>query len=208
MSIDKIICFGKNYDDHMRELGDKPVEQPVIFLKPPSVLRQVSDWNQELALHLTNEETHYECELVIRISEGGYQMTPQAAQQAIDACTIGLDMTLRKQQAELKKNGHPWTTAKVFPDAAVIGPWINLKDLPNYLEEEFRFILNGELKQKSKGKFMRYAPAELVAYASQHFPLCAGDILFTGTPAGVGAVAKNTKASVEFAGFCYYVRWE
>ena len=199
MSIDKVICFGKNYDDHMHELGDKPVEQPVIFLKPPSVLRQIEHWGETISLQLTDEETHYECELVVRIAQD---------KKTIDACTIGLDMTLRKRQAQIKKDGHPWTLAKVFPDAAVIGPWIKIEDLSNYLNEEFSFTLDNELKQKSSGKVMRFLPSELLSYASQHFPLCAGDILFTGTPAGVGSVYKNAKADVNFAGFTYSVRWK
>jgi 2-keto-4-pentenoate hydratase/2-oxohepta-3-ene-1,7-dioic acid hydratase in catechol pathway len=199
MSIDKIICFGKNYDDHMLELGGKPVEQPVIFLKPPSVLRQVPHWDETLSLRLINEEAHYECELVVRIGQD---------KQTIDACTVGLDMTLRKRQAHIKQDGHPWTLAKVFPDAAIIGPWIRIEDLPDYLDEEFSFTLDNELKQKSSGKSMRVLPSELVRYASQHFPICLGDILFTGTPAGVGPVYKNAKADVRFAGFGYTVRWE
>lgn len=199
MLFDKIICFGKNYDDHMQELGDKTVEEPVIFLKPPSVLRQVANWNQRLSLQLTGEETHYECELVVRIAED---------RQCIDACTVGLDMTLRNRQIQLKKDGHPWTLAKVFCDSAVIGPWIKIEDLPHYLDEEFSLTLNGELKQKSKGKQMRFSPSELLAYASKHFPLCAGDIIFTGTPAGVGAVVKNAKADVKLASFAYTVKWE
>src|SRR3990167_8948738 len=121
--MDKIICFGKNYLDHQVELGDKKVDKPIIFLKPPSILRQCSAWEQESHLSLTPKETHYECELVLKLKQGGYQLSLGEAAQIIGWYTVGLDMTLRKLQLQLKNAGHPWTTAKVFKDSGVIGPW-------------------------------------------------------------------------------------
>ena len=204
--MDKIVCFGKNYRDHMNELGDAPVDKPVIFLKPPSVLKQCREWGETLPVVLTENETHYECELVLRMSRDAYQISTEEAADAIDAYTIGLDMTLRQTQAILKKNGHPWTIAKVFPDAAIIGHWIECKDF-SFLELPFQFTLDGVIKQSSYGKDMLFKPAELISYASQFFPLCKGDILFTGTPAGVGPVQNGSMGIVKIGEAQYGVQW-
>lgn len=205
--MDKVVCFGKNYQDHMLELGDAPVAAPVIFLKPPSVLRQCLSWNDSLSVHLSNRETHYECELVFRLKCGGYQMTKAQAANAIDAYTIGLDMTLRLEQDKLKKAGHPWTTSKVFPDSCIIGPWIETSNL-DFVDLEFEFILDGVLRQRSSGRQMLFSPTELIAYASNFFPLCAGDVLFTGTPAGVGIVNKGSVAVLNLDKYKYKVKWD
>ena len=205
--MDKIVCFGKNYQEHMLELGDAPVDKPVIFLKPGSVLKQCNEWGSDIDVLLTEEETHFECELVIRLSKGGYKLSFEEASQCIDAYTIGLDMTLRKLQAGLKKNGHPWTTAKVFPDSAIIGPWIKTNHL-NFLDDKFRFVLDGKLCQQAQGKQMLFKPVELIQYASQHFPLCPGDILFTGTPSGVGQVNNGSKGKLSIADKYYNVNWK
>lgn len=207
LSIDKIICFGKNYQAHMQELGDAPVEKPVIFLKPASVLRQCKNWNDTLPLTLPQEELHYECEVVAQLTSGGYQLTRAQAQKALGFYTIGLDMTLRNVQSALKKAGHPWTLGKVFPEAAIIGPWlpVNLGEL-NHLD--FYLRQNNELKQKANTSQMLMPLVDLIVYASQHFPLCAGDILFTGTPAGVGPVIKDAVCEVGIESNKYFVQWK
>lgn len=204
--MDKIICFGKNYQDHMLELGDAPVTRPVIFLKPPSVLKQCQNWGEKLIVHVTNTEVSFECEVVIKLNKGGYKMTPKEASEVIGACTIGLDMTLRKEQAILKKNGHPWEISKIFPDSCLIGPWLDINNI-NFMEEEFKFTLNHALRQKSCGKNMLFKPNELISYASQFFPLCQDDIIFTGTPSGVGPINSNSTGILEIAEFKYTVEW-
>ncbi|MFN8769547.1 MAG: fumarylacetoacetate hydrolase family protein [Neisseriaceae bacterium] len=204
--MDKIVCFGKNYQDHILELGDKPVNEPVIFLKPYSVLKQCNNWGESINVILTEDETHYECELVIKLKNGGYNMSQIEAQQSIQAYTIGLDMTLRKKQVQLKFEGHPWAIAKVFPDSAIIGPWIETNDL-NFLELPFSFYLDGVIKQSSYGNEMLFKPIELIQYASRFFPLCAGDILFTGTPSGVGAVSNNSEGKLILGDHIYQVNW-
>ena len=205
--MDKIVCFGKNYQDHMQELGDKPVSAPVIFLKPSSILKQCKNWDETVNVVLTEKETHYECELVLRLKNGGYKMTLDQANSAIDAYTVGLDMTLRLEQTKLKANGHPWTVAKVFPDSCIIGPWIETKD-NKFMDDEFKFTLDQQLKQASLGQNMLFKPTDLIMYASSFFPLCAGDILFTGTPSGVGAVHDNSKGVLQIAKYQYTVAWK
>lgn len=196
--IDKVICFGKNYTDHMLELGDKPVTQPVIFLKPASIVKQAKSWSEKLVLAYSTDETiHYECELVLRLAKGGFKMTEQEASQAIKDYTIGLDMTYRDRQRKLKDNGHPWEISKIFPDSCVLAPWITPTIGDNYMLEPFYFSLNGELKQTGIANNMLFKPVELIKYASSIFPLCEGDIIFTGTPSGVGKVEFNATGTLE-----------
>lgn len=204
--MDKVICFGKNYQDHMLELGDAAVDKPVIFLKPPSVVHQCPAWGNNINVALTGSETHFECELVIKLCKGGYKLNAEEALEAIGSYTLGLDMTLRKEQALLKENRHPWTTSKVFPDAAIIGPWINVVNM-DFLDTEFTFTLDKLLKQKSCGKNMLFNPVELIVYASKHFALCEGDILFTGTPSGVGAVKEDSTGVLQIGQYHYGVNW-
>ena len=206
--MDKIICVGKNYMDHAKELGDAIVDKPVLFIKPKSILR-VAVEHEELSLVIPkiSSSLHYEAEIVLRLSKGGYQMDLKKAEKAIGAVSIGLDMTLRELQATQKKNGHPWTTSKVFPDSAVVGPWLRLSEFPNYLDEKFTFSLEDKVKQESFGKNMIMSPVECVSYISNFFPLVAGDLIFTGTPAGVGAVLNGQRGVLSYGSIRYSVLW-
>lgn len=205
---DKIICFGKNYADHIHELGDQAVTKPVIFIKPLSILRECKKWGATLNILLPADEVHYEVELVVKLKQGGYQLSTTNAANTIGWYTIGLDMTKRLIQAQLKKAGHPWEIGKVFPDAAIIGPWLPLQNLEDLLNLSFSFSLNGEMRQQSRGQSMLFKPAELISYASQFFPLCEGDILFTGTPAGVGAVQNGSLGLLQLAEHHYQIKWQ
>ncbi len=210
MTIDKIICIGKNYKEHALELGDSVSEKPVIFLKPPSILKQINQWDEIInaTLPINHGDIHYECEIVLQLANDGYQMDLAQAEQTIHAVTLGLDMTLRNLQTTLKKNGHPWTVAKVFPDAAIIGPWIPHHDFINYLDNEFSLIINNQLRQHALGTQMIMKPAELLVYVSEYFPLCKGDIIFTGTPAGVGAISSGDIAKLCWKDKCFEVKWK
>ena len=192
--MDKIVCVGKNYLEHALELGDPVPEQPVLFLKPPSVLKRVHAWEEAVTLSLPEEDIHYEAEIVLALSKGGYRLSTEDALSCLGGVSLGLDMTLRTRQAKLKQAGHPWTTAKVFPDAALVGPVISLADFPGYLNEPFSFSLNGALKQRALGTEMGYSPIRLISYISHFFPLMPGDLIFTGTPAGVGSVKSGDQA--------------
>jgi 2-keto-4-pentenoate hydratase/2-oxohepta-3-ene-1,7-dioic acid hydratase in catechol pathway len=206
--MDKIVCIGKNYLDHAAELGDKIPEKPVIFLKPSSVLRAAVQ-NEELELSIPEDrgELHFETEIVLRLDRGGFKLDLKDAEKCIGAVTIGLDMTLRDLQATQKKNGHPWTTSKVFPDAAVVGPWIRVSEFPNYLDEPFSFMLNEEIKHQEVGSKMRLSPAEMISYISEFFPLSAGDVIFTGTPAGVAKINLGQKGILKYGDISYSVVW-
>lgn len=207
--MDKIVCLGKNYLDHAKELGDAVPEKPVIFLKPPSVLR-VASQGEELKLSIPKgvSSVHFETEIVLRIDKGGYCLSVNDAQKCIGAVAIGLDMTLRDLQMEQKKKGHPWTISKVFPDGAVVGPWSNVKEFPNYLQEKFTFSTENKIEQQDCADSMRMSPAECVAYASEFFHLLPGDLIFTGTPAGVGPILSQQKYCLRYLDKEYFVRWQ
>lgn len=208
--MDKIICLGKNYLDHAKEMGGKIPEKPVIFLKPPSVLRTVDHPDEPITLLIPHEagELHYEAEIVFRLDKGGYKLSVREAERLIGAVTLGLDMTLRTRQQQAKENGAPWTTSKVFVDSAVIGPWKRVSEFPDWLTQKFSFALDGVEKQQGFGKDMRLSPAECVSYISEFFPLVAGDIIFTGTPAGVGPVQNNSRGTLSWGGIRFNTVWK
>ena len=149
-----------NYLDHALELGDRVPEQPVLFLKPASVLKQATHWGERLLLDYPSDESHVqpECEIVLCMGCDSYRMTQDEAKEAISAITLGLDMTLRSTQSQLKKQGHPWTIAKVFKDAAVLGPWIPYELFPNYLEVSFELRVEEQIRQSAKGRDMMMLP--------------------------------------------------
>jgi 2-keto-4-pentenoate hydratase/2-oxohepta-3-ene-1,7-dioic acid hydratase in catechol pathway len=210
MPVDKIICAGKNYLDHAMELGDAVPEKPVLFLKPFSVAKQATSWNETLLADFPAEDSAVqpECEIVLRVAQDGFRMTPETARNAISAVTLGLDMTLRTRQTQLKKHGHPWTTAKVFKDAALLGPWIPCDSFENWLEQEFRLVIDGHVQQCAKGQDMMMNPENLLVYISQFFPLTKDDIIYTGTPAGVHSISKGTIAELRWGKYCYCVKWK
>ncbi len=211
--MDKVICIGKNYLEHAKELnkliGDAIPNKPVIFFKPPSVVKQVKG-SQKLQAELPKElgEVHHECEIALRVSRDCYKVSPEEAKKCFDAVTLGLDMTLRDLQAQLKKNGHPWEMGKVFKDAILLGQWVELSDFEDYLESDFELKINGQTKQKSNGTKMSLSPQECLSYASQYFEIKNGDILFTGTPEGVGPVKKGDLATVSWSNkLSFAVQW-
>jgi len=206
--MDKIICVGKNYLEHAKELGDAVPAKPVVFLKPASVLRQ-AEFKERLNLSIPTDRgsVHHECELVIQLKTGGFHLTHGEAERAIGAVTVGLDMTLRDEQAALKKAGSPWTVAKVFPDSGVIGSWVDISQFSNFLDEPFSLKVNGTLRQQGFARQMTLSPAACIAYLSENFPLCAGDIIFTGTPKGVNSVHPGDIGVLTFGPIEFSVLW-
>ncbi|MGB6977055.1 MAG: fumarylacetoacetate hydrolase family protein [Gammaproteobacteria bacterium] len=207
--MDKIICVGKNYLEHVIEMGDDIPEKPVIFLKPPSVLRQVANWGDNVHLDFPEDqpEIHYECEAVFKINRSCYRMSQAEATNAIDAVSLGLDMTIRSLQEKLKKEGNPWTTAKVFKDAAVLGPWLPWNTFDALKNEDFSLTIDGVGKQRANISQMRMSFVELLSYISYFFPLCCGDIFFTGTPAGVGPITRGASAVLKWGKYEYGAKW-
>jgi 2-keto-4-pentenoate hydratase/2-oxohepta-3-ene-1,7-dioic acid hydratase in catechol pathway len=205
--LDKIVCIGKNYRKHAEELGDKQPAKPVVFIKPPSVLVAVSGAEGTVRYPADRGQVDHECEIVVRLGRGGEHWDRTQALAAIDAVTLGLDMTLRTLQRQQKDAGLPWTTSKVFPDAAIVGPWRPASELEALLEQPFRFYYEGELRQEGCRENMIFGIAECLEYVSACFPLCAGDLVYFGSPTGVGPVWPEGTARLEWGPIRYAVRW-
>lgn len=179
----KIFCVGRNYADHAKELGNAIPDEPVIFMKPKSALLQAH--TPFYYPEFTNE-LHYECELVLRISKNGKYIQDKFANKYYDAVTVGIDFTARDIQNELKEKGLPWEKAKAWDNSAAVGKWVPLTDIKNRRDINFNLKKNGELVQQGNSGQMIYDFDYLVSYISNYFSVNIGDLIFTGTPAGVG----------------------
>lgn len=177
----------------MKQLfGDAPPPEPMIFLKPPSaIVSAQAGARTRVRLPTGRGSVHWETEIVFRVSADDATRC--------DAVTLGLDLTLRDVQAEAKKRGWPWDTAKVFPGSAVlVTPWIELSTFKDWADEPFGLSLNGVSKQLGRGRDMLTPPAAALATAAASVGVCPGDLLFTGTPAGVGALTAGDVAVLEW----------
>ncbi len=184
----KIICIGRNYTDHIEELANERPEDPVVFLKPDTSLVLK---NQPFFIPPFSDDVHYEVEILVRINRIGKHIQQKFAHKYYDEIGLGIDFTARDLQAKLKAKGLPWEKAKAFDGAAVVGDWVNKSELPHIDELQFEMTKNGTVVQQSSSALMLWKVDELIAYVSQFFTLKIGDIIFTGTPAGVGPVAEN-----------------
>ena len=184
----KIICIGRNYTDHIEELENERPEDPVVFLKPDTSLVLK---NQPFFIPPFSDDVHYEVEILVRINRIGKHIQQKFAHKYFDEIGLGIDFTARDLQAKLKAKGLPWEKAKAFDGAAVVGDWVNKSELPHIDELQFEMTKNGTVVQQSSSTLMLWKVDELIAYVSQFFTLKIGDIIFTGTPAGVGPVADN-----------------
>jgi acylpyruvate hydrolase len=179
----KIICIGRNYAAHAKELGNEVPESPVIFCKPDTALLK----NEEPFYHpdFSNEIQH-ELELVIRIQKMGKKIQKQFAHLYYNEISVGLDFTARDKQNELKQKSLPWELAKAFDGSACIGKFIPFQNHANGIE--FSLKKNGELIQAGNSNLMLHSIDEIISFVSQFFTLKVGDLIYTGTPAGVGKV--------------------
>jgi 2-keto-4-pentenoate hydratase/2-oxohepta-3-ene-1,7-dioic acid hydratase in catechol pathway len=184
----KIICVGRNYGEHIKELGNAKPEEPVIFMKPDTA---VIKSGQPLFLPEHLGEIHYELELVFRIGKAGKHIEPEFAHRYIDQFTVGIDFTARNLQQYLKEKGLPWERAKAFDGSAVIGEMQKFDGFETMMETPFHLLLNGQKVQEGKMKEMIYSVPDLIAFISKSFTLKTGDLIFTGTPKGVGKISKG-----------------
>ena len=187
----KIICIGRNYTDHISELQNEKPEDPVIFLKPDtSILLK----KQPFFIPDFSEEVHYEVEVLVKIKKVGKHIQEKFAHKYYDEIGLGIDFTARDLQQKLKERGLPWEKAKAFDGAAVIGEkWLAKDSVADINMLNFSLEKNGETVQKSNTELMLWKIDELIAYVSQFFTLKIGDIIFTGTPAGVGKVSAEDR---------------
>lgn len=190
----KIICVGRNYVDHAKELKNEVPTEPVIFLKPETAI--LPKRNPFFIPDFTNE-VHYEAELVIRINKIGKNIQEKFAHKYYDEVTVGLDFTARDLQQKLKEKGLPWEKAKAFDGSAAVGKFISLDKILDFENLEFSLHKNGELAQKGNPQQMIFSIHKLIAYVSQYFTLKIGDLIYTGTPAGVGKVEKDDQLELK-----------
>jgi acylpyruvate hydrolase len=181
----KIICIGRNYGEHAKELGNALPEKPIIFLKPQTALLRdnkpfyIPEWSSDL---------HYETELVLKVCKQGKYIDEKFAHKYFDEVTVGIDFTARDLQAKQKAKGLPWEIAKAFDHSAVAGEMKKISGSDKTKGFHFHLLLNGAKVQDGNTDDMIFSFGTIIAYASQFFTLQVGDLIYTGTPAGVGAV--------------------
>jgi acylpyruvate hydrolase len=190
----KFICIGRNYADHIAELKNERNEDPVVFLKPDTAL--LKD-NEPFYLPDFSKDVHHEVEILLKISKEGKYIDRQFAPKYYDEVGLGIDFTARDLQAKQKAKGLPWEIAKAFNGSAVVGQFVPKTRYPDLAALEFSLQVNGQARQTGHTSFMLFDFDTIIAYVSQFFTLKKGDIIFTGTPAGVGAV----QAGDQLAGY-------
>jgi 2-keto-4-pentenoate hydratase/2-oxohepta-3-ene-1,7-dioic acid hydratase in catechol pathway len=184
----KIICIGLNYRKHAIEMKKPFPDEPVVFLKPDS---SIVKNNKPFFLPDFSKEIHYEVEVVIKISKLGKGISSKFAYRYFDEVTLGIDITARDLQNNLSKAGHPWEISKSFDGAAPIGKFIPVSSIKDLNNINFRLEIDNRVVQQSSTSDMIFSIGEIIAYVSRFFTLKTGDLIFTGTPSGVGALKKN-----------------
>lgn len=195
----KIVCVGRSYADHAKELGNAIPDRPVLFIKPPSALTTLDDgitWNRSLG------DCHYECELTLRIDRPLKGETdPIKALDAVGAVTLGLDLTLRDVQDGLKKKGQPWERSKAYDGSCILSDWIAVDDVvQDWADVHYTLHINDELRQKGDTSHLIFDVGTLLADISQVFTLDVGDVIMTGTPAGVAALVSGDQLKMTLTG--------
>lgn len=186
----KIFCVGRNYSEHAKELNNPLPEEPVIFTKPPTAL---------IKGHSTfyypdfSKDVHFEGEIVLRINKNGKNIQEKFAHKYYDQVTFGIDFTARDVQSKLKAKGLPWDLAKGFDGAAALGEFIPLEEALRGESILFRTVQNGNTVQQGNTADMIFSFDKVIAFVSSYFTLQTGDLIFTGTPAGVGPIAIGDK---------------
>lgn len=202
----KIICVGRNYADHAKELGNAIPDQAVLFIKPPSSLSTLDagvSWNPVWG------NCHYECELSLRIDQPLKLVTdPAQALAAVGAVTLGLDLTLRELQEQLKTKGQPWERAKAYDGSCVLADWVDVKEIQDWTQVQYQFEINGQLRQSGNTANMIFDIGSLLVEINQIFGLEPGDVIMTGTPAGVAALHSGDQLTMTLKGQSQDFVWQ
>ena len=198
----RIFCIGRNYAEHARELDNPLPAEPVVFMKPGACLCPPEG---EIAFPRHGDSLHQEVEIVIRIGKGGRDIPAAEAAAHVDGVTVGFDLTLRDVQTRLKDRGLPWEKAKAFENAAPIGEFVAAGGL-DLGAIEFGCTVAGQQRQKGNTRDMLFSIPRLVEYLSSIWALAPGDLVYTGTPAGVGPVGPGDELVAEAAGIGRF-RW-
>ena len=192
----KIICVGRNYTDHIKELENNKPKEPVLFLKPDS---SIILNNKPFFIPDFSQNIHYELELIIKISRLGKHIQEKFSHKYYDFIGLGIDFTARDLQSDLKSKGLPWEKSKAFDGSCFISKWINKSEFNDVNNLNFKLNKNGKTVQKTNSKLMLWKIDELISYISTFFTLKIGDVIFTGTPAGVGnvSIGDNLEGFIE-----------
>ena len=181
----KIICIGRNYLAHVKELDNALPTEPMFFMKPDTALLPEGE---PFVYPDFSKEIHYETELVLRVGKTGHHIGEDEAMEYVDAITVGIDFTARDLQSQCKAKGHPWEIAKAFDYSAPIGKFKKISELKNIEDISFGMKLNGEWRQQGHSRDMIFSFNRIIAHVSRFVTLMEGDCIFTGTPQGVGEV--------------------
>ena len=184
----KLICIGRNYTDHIKELDNERPTDPVVFLKPDTAILLKK---QPFFIPDFSNDIHHEVEILVKINKVGKYIDKKFAHKYYDEIGLGIDFTARDLQSDLKAKGLPWEKAKAFDGSAVIGNWLPKTNFKNLEDINFSLQKNNTLVQQGNTKLMLWKIDELIEYISKYFTLKIGDIIFTGTPSGVGRVEPN-----------------
>ena len=184
----KIICIGRNYIEHIEELGNEKPTEPVIFLKPDTAIlpKKMPFFIPEFS-----DDVHYEVEVIVKINRVGKHIDKKFAHKYYEEIGLGIDFTARDLQKKLKEKGLPWEKAKSFDGAAVIGKFVSKSNFENLENLDFRLTKNNENVQQGNTSMMIHSIDDIISYVSEFFTLKIGDYIFTGTPKGVGKVTEN-----------------
>ncbi|WP_288843291.1 fumarylacetoacetate hydrolase family protein [uncultured Deefgea sp.] len=185
--VNNIYCVARNFVAHAKEMGSAMTEEPMVFIKPNSAVVQPG---AALVLPSWSNEVHHELELVVLIGQGGAQIAKADALAHIAGYGLGLDLTARDVQALAKKNGQPWTLAKGFDGAAVLTDFVAADGI-DPTQQQFTLTIDGELRQSADTRLMAFDVATLIAWISSKFTLQPGDLIYTGTPDGVGPIRSG-----------------
>ena len=195
--IGKILCIGRNYAEHIRELGNDTPEAPVIFMKPASSV--IGD-GETIVIPSYSSDCHHEAELALLVGTGGKDIAPDCAMEHLAGFGVAIDLTLRDVQGELKKKGLPWEIAKGFDTACPLSAFVSSAQVPDPHNLRIRLEVNGELRQDGTTAMMIHSISAIVSHMSGIFRLEPGDVILTGTPAGVGPIKPGDQVVAEIQG--------
>ncbi len=203
LPVGKVVCIGRNYLDHIRELNNAVPETPILFMKPATALTAL---DEPIRLPVGRGECHHEVELAVLVGQELRHVDAATARQAVAGYGIALDLTLRDLQNELKKKGHPWETAKAFDGSCPLSPFLRPDALPDPQTAEVSLQVNGAVRQQGNTRLMMVGVFDLMAYISTHFTLQPGDVVLTGTPAGVAPLTSGDALALSLAGHDFTAR--
>ena len=193
----KVVCIGRNYLEHIRELNNAVPETPILFMKPSTSLAAL---DEPIHLPIGRGECHHEVELAVLVGRELRNADAETARRAVAGYGVALDLTLRDVQSELKKKGHPWETAKAFDGSCPLSPFLKPEAVPDPQATDLALQVNGDIRQRGNTRQMMVGILELMAHISTHFTLRPGDVVLTGTPAGVGPLHSGDELILGLAG--------